>query len=846
MGFFKKSRHSKKGTDEYILPIEEAEEPMLEYKIDPKKNSAQAPHALTAKEVLGSGSVAKKAQPIGMSGAKIPESPLDSLRKKVAAREEAVKQNEQSVTVTPQFAAPSSEPKENNENNSLLEKCKPFITEGGKSMPEEKPSYKLESVESILNLTEKKFSKIFDELDIDRSAVTYDALSKKSSEIKKEEPKPEPITQKTAEIPVEIPMERVELKPEPASTISDIDNAEDFRKTMPFTAIPARDKFEDISSGTKIIDLSSEMFEQPHESDKIENIPEYSDDAAFSYPDDYKSAADIKRVAGLLKKKRRNAFITAFLNIVLTGVLALSMIPDLRIALLNTASAFYISCLAVLLILSAINFGSFAAIKTLFTPRKDFNGAVGAAIIVTIVYSIFAVAFNSNPFDVIFTTAIVLCFKAIAEFLKNSAILKNFKIIALKGKKFGIKLISDKQTTYAMARNSIEGDVLAASSVETTNIQDFLKNTYSDTALGGALTKVLIAVLSVAAVVGLIVGVQFSSVVAAFEFAAFCVLCFVSPALAFTDALPFARAVKKAYKAGAMLTGIKGANSLDMANAVTLTSSQLFPEGTLSLHDIKVLDSNRIDSTLIDAAAITSAIDSPLKDIFNSIAKTRPTEIPKADTIKYEERLGISGWIDNRRIFIGNRTLLEAHGISTPPMEVDRKILRQGYFPVYLALDGKPCALLIVKYNVKREIAVRLQKLANIGVTFLIDSCDPNLTAEMVCDYFGLYSESVRVMGSLGSQLNRNATEKQEEFSSVAAHRGSAVGLLEIFCVAGKLKSSVNIGAILHIILSSILILFFAYSSLVGAVMPFGTLSIFVFGLIMLAVYLIYYFINRP
>lgn len=268
--------------------------------------------------------------------------------------------------------------------------------------------------------------------------------------------------------------------------------------------------------------------------------------------------------------------------------------------------------------------------------------------------------------------------------------------------------------------------------------------------------------------------------------------------------------------------------------------------GTLSLHDIKVLDSNRIDSTLIDAAAITNAIDSPLKDIFNSIAKTRPTEMPKADTIKYEERLGISGWIDNRRIFIGNRTLLEAHGITTPPMEVDRKILRQGYFPVYLALDGKPCALLIVKYNVKREIATRLQKLAGIGVTFLIDSCDPNLTGEMVCDYFGLYSESVRVMGSLGSQLNRNATEMQEDFSSVAAYRGSAIGLLEIFCAAGRLKASVNIGAVLHIILSSALLLFLTYSSLVGAVMPFGTMSVLIFSLIILVVYLITYLIKRP
>lgn len=843
MGFFKKSRHSKKGKDEYVLPIDEVEEPILEYKVNPKRSTAQAPHALTANEVLGVKPHTVKPETIPMQGAKIPESPLEALKRKVSAREQHIKQNETSVTVIPETKTPPPK-KENADNNSLLEKCIPYITEGGEAMPEDKPSYKLESVESILNLTEQKFAKIFEELDIDRGSISYDSLSKKEETI--ESKKVSEPTEKEKIIPEEIPMERVEIKPEPQVTISDIDTDKEFTKTISFTALPHNDNFEDISSGTRILDLSSEMFEKPHESDKIDNIPDFSDDLDFEVPEDYKSSSDKKRVAALLKKNRRNSFLATFLNIVLTGILALTLIPDLRVALLKTSSAFYISCAVVLLVMSAINLNAFINIKTLFTQRQKFSGAVGVVLAVTLIYSFAAVISNTNPFDVIFTAALMLCFKSVAEFIRLSAILKNFRIVAGKQSKFAIKLISDKQTTYAMAKNAIEGDVLAASSVETEVIKDFLKNTYSDTDLCGALSKVLIVFSGVALIGGIIVGAMSASFLTFLEFAAYSLLCFATPTLAFADALPFARAVKKTFKAGAMLTSVKGAKSLDMANAITVTSSQLFPDGTLSLHDIKVLDSNRIDATLIDAAAITSAIDSPLKGIFNSIAKTTPTEIPKADTIKYEERLGISGWIDNRRIFIGNRTLLEAHGISTPSMEVDRKILRQGYFPVYLALDGKPCALLIVKYNVKREIAARLQRLANIGITFLVDSCDPNLTSEMVCDYFGLYSEAVRVMGGLGSQLNRNATEKQEEFSSVAAHRGSIIGLLEIFCVTSKLKKCVNTSTALHIVFSSILCLFFTYNTFVGAVMPFGTLSILIFSLIMLAIYLIFYLFNRP
>lgn len=846
MGFFKKSRHAKRGKDDYVLPLDETEVAPLEYKVGDKGNVAQAPHALTAGEVLGINSHAKNtAESIKMQGAKSPESPLDNLRKKVAAPQR--NENKGSVTVTPnkQITTPIIK-KENDEGNTLLEKCMPFITEGGYT-PEEKPEYTLESVESIINLTEKKFSKLFSELEIDRSTISYDALNKRKATLVTEEEPEKP--KESIEPPEEIPMQRVEIKQDTDTkpiAISDIDNNLDLTKTLPFTAVSNETVFEDITSGTRILDLSSEMFEEPHESDKIENLPEYDSDADFCVPDDYKSPEDLKRVAAKLKLLRRNSFLKVFTNLLLTGVLSLSLIPDLRLALLSTPAPFYITLAVIFAIMLIVNFDIFTAIKSLFTPRKKASAAVGVAAIFAILYTITSLINAVNPFYVVYCFAVTLCFKAIAAFIKNSAVYGNFREIALKNDKYGIKLIDDKQTTFAMARNSVEGDVLAASSVRTSNIQDFLKNTYSDTAICGVLLKLIIVVLSVSVVAGTLFAIKQHSVIAFFELIAFSLMIFVSPTFLFADALPFSRAAKKLNRLGAMITSVKGAKQLEMANAITITSSQLFPDGTLSLHDMKVLDSNNIDSTLIDAAAITNEIGSPLKGIFNSIAKTTPVDIPEADTIKYEERLGVSGWIKNRRIFIGNRTLLEAHGISTPSIEVDKKILRQGYFPVYLAVDGKPCALLVIKYNVKRDIAMRLQRLVNIGITFLVDSCDPNLTNEMICDYFGLEVDSVHIMGGLGCQLNKNATEFQKDFSSLASYRGNLTGLLQIFCAAGKIKKCVNLGTGLHIAFTAAFLLFYLYNSLVGAVMPFESMLVAIGNLILFVIYLIFYLFYRP
>lgn len=44
-----------------------------------------------------------------------------------------------------------------------------------------------------------------------------------------------------------------------------------------------------------------------------------------------------------------------------------------------------------------------------------------------------------------------------------------------------------------------------------------------------------------------------------------------------------------------------------------------------------------------------------------------------------------------------------------------------------------------------------------MGITMLIDSSDPNLTEEMICDYMGLYDDSVKVMSTAGCHMYKNS-----------------------------------------------------------------------------------------
>ncbi|MBO5726352.1 MAG: hypothetical protein J6S00_04760, partial [Clostridia bacterium] len=244
---------------------------------------------------------------------------------------------------------------------------------------------------------------------------------------------------------------------------------------------------------------------------------------------------------------------------------------------------------------------------------------------------------------------------------------------------------------------------------------------------------------------------------------------------------------------------------------------------------------------------LTEAVNSTLAPIFKQIAKTNETyELPDSDTVKNEERVGLSGWVDNELLFIGNRTLMEAHGIEVPGIEVDRQILRKGFFPVYLACNDKPCALLIVKYNVKERTANEVRKLCNSGVTILVDSCDPNITSQMVCDYFGLYEDAARVMNSSGVQLYNGAIEYESSLSSGAAFRGNTDGYLSIFNCAAKIKRAVKSLTAAHIVLSICSFAGNIYSTVLGDSNTLSSGLAFLYIGLTLAISYIIYLFNRP
>ncbi len=901
MGLFSKSNHSRRKNREdadFIIPMY-GDGINYDYKLTPtgEKPKVQAPHALTPEEDLG-----VNAPELSLKGDSNGISPFEALKRKqqeisesvaaeknktdekiAAIRNAVLKDSQTNVESEMPAEAPNTEkieippekphfeteniemhteteksefnaaesitdkkyitesiPKAEsaeldadiNQSQSLMEKCMPFITENG-SMPEEKPAYTLDSVDSIINANGARAAELLNRLNsYENITITADDLSAHQLQPEKEsEPEEEPAKENTESFDGG--------KTTVIGTISDIDFSET-QHTIQIDAIKKAAENIDISSGTRVLDLSSELFEDSAEEAEVSQSADFENPEEYIVEDDYQTPEDTQRIGVKLLKNRRSALLRVFSTLILTAALG--------ICSLNGVLAESVAGIVQLLIFAVIliaNIDMFSALGGFLTKRYLPECGTAVAGSVTLIYAAVCLAGNTMPGRLLLMASTLVLFKTFAVFMRTNYLVGNFKIIAGKSEKLAIKLIDNRPSTFTMAKNAIEGDALIGTTVNVTNCRDYIKYSTGDSAMLNKFGVFSISALVVSLLLGLAEG--FLSKNFGNGATAACtamVLCF-APTSLFTDILPLWRAAKKLNRKSAMITSTFAAQKIEEANAICLKSEDLFPDGTVTLYNMKELDKNPIDITITKAAAVGIKIGSPLKSILCDIAKNNLAEIPEADSVKYEDRMGISGWVKDSHILIGNRTLLEAHGIKVPSLEVDKKILSHGYFPVYIAADGKPCALLVVKYCVKAKIARQLQKITGTGVTLLVNNCDPNIVSAMVEDYFGLFEGTAFVMDGAGNKIHNDISAFQESASALAAMRKNSTAFIDIFITAAKIKHCVSTLSVMHILSAAILVGIYAYLTLLGGVSVFGTMALPVYLLISIIVSYIASLFNR-
>ena len=239
------------------------------------------------------------------------------------------------------------------------------------------------------------------------------------------------------------------------------------------------------------------------------------------------------------------------------------------------------------------------------------------------------------------------------------------------------------------------------------------------------------------------------------------------------SALPARMMQRSAAQVGAVIPGWRDIRQLGRINVIQVTARDLFPVGCVSLAGIKPVKPEHIDTAIVYAASILSEAGPTLRDVFMNMLGENRSLLAKVDDRQTIYGKGYVGWINKRRVLVGNRALMQEYGIKIPSLEYEQHHTVNQRRVIYLAVSGKLFAMFQVAYQRDPDTAAVLETLHHAGLSLVVDCDDFNCDVRLLETAYSLPAGSVKVLTSGEHQAVAPAVAWLPESEGNMLHLGS-------------------------------------------------------------------------
>lgn len=417
--------------------------------------------------------------------------------------------------------------------------------------------------------------------------------------------------------------------------------------------------------------------------------------------------------------------------------------------------------------------------------------------------------------------SLAMLFNALGKMTMISRIQTNFRLVASDRPKKALCRVENESFCREFVPGLTRRPTIAYS-VQANFFTDFLGLSYSDKYDVGINRAVAPVCLLGAAAVA-VVSYLFTQSTWASVSALTAILCISATfSTTFVENIPLSKLTKKLAPQGGMVSGNKAVEDFCDAAAVIFTENDLFPEGRIQLRGIKTFSQGRIDESILDAASVICSLEGALSPVFLQMIGGNTKLLKKVDNVVYENGMGVSAWVDSRRVLIGNALLMQNHGIALPPgaaRQIERRAPEDGEM-LYLSSSGEVTAQFAVSYSIDEELATQLDLLAAMERNLIIYATDANVTPHRVWELYGYPEELVQVMPAERHSQYREMTAPQKNAVAEIVYTGKAPVMAAALVACSNARSSILSATVLQlvqIILGYGLIAFMAFMGSIGS-----------------------------
>ena len=526
---------------------------------------------------------------------------------------------------------------------------------------------------------------------------------------------------------------------------------------------------------------------------------EEKDDSPKKYgTDEYRTPDDKFKVSYYLKKNKNTSFAGMVASYACFGLLTAISIFGMNFP--ETEKGILIASLIVLIVTIIANANvildglrSFKGIKLDRTTGSVIS--VFAALLQNIVFLFSATEPFENGLALLTAAAVLpLAFNRTAEHLEYKRIAENFEYIS-NNELYSIGKIEKKQTAFEIGRGLLLDDPSVLASQKTSFPRRFIELSqkfYPSDDISKRLVPISFGASVLVGAITLLITKDALSAITAFTGA----VCVSLPYFSYlVDALIISKTSKKLLEKGGMIAGWDAFNECNSANAIAFDSADIFDENGGNVFGIHPFYDIQIDEAILYTASLLIKSGGPLGNLFKRIIVGETSLLPPVDSLTYEDKLGLSAWIFNRRILVGNGDLLRNHNVVIPDMALIERHLCEGRYPLYLAIDGKAAAVFIVSYDVNNENAKLLKSIEKNSISLLVRSDDANITDEMVSTKLSLPQSGVKVLSAVSGDIYKNyCAGVTSAADAILMHNGKPHSFLS------AINAALSLGSVKHIL----------------------------------------------
>ena len=400
-----------------------------------------------------------------------------------------------------------------------------------------------------------------------------------------------------------------------------------------------------------------------------------------------------------------------------------------------------------------------------------------------------------------YTTLVImaLLINCIGRMMIIKRVHDNFRFIMKNPELYAGKIYTDERNAKKMFSGAPLNKPLIAYRKKTKFLSNFLQLSYAPDPSENMAAKIApiasVIALAGAVVYGIIAGGVSEG---ASAFALFAIMLTPICELIAVN-LPIKNLCSAVVRKGSMVTSYESVKQFCDTNAIIVDSNDLYPSGTVTMSGIKTFSGSKVDDAIRGAAAIMLAVKAPMSSMFDNIIKSKRDTLPHVESVIYEDGLGLVGWVAGQRILLGNRRLLDAHGIKVPSVEYEKKYTDKSKQAVYLSLGGELVSMFIVTYKGSISIAEELRSLEQNGVTLLVRTIDSNITQDRIAEDFGVFYRSVKILPTgLGNITKEMTDAPDEETRAYIATKGGIQSFARAISGCIRIKSNVTLSIVIQ------------------------------------------------